>query len=142
MSRASQKSDAMPLLADGSLFLHFEVDSTLFVHFFRQFRFFFSCGKILNHVSLTITNHRKNSDLLLRNIFKLSVESSSICWSCSFESKRSTHVQHSFSCQNLQSIHDRQNFFKYVPNLLFCPFYSTFILIYFEDFLHHSWLVT
>jgi len=83
----------MTLPADGTVFAFFGADSPFSVHCFDCS--FVSGVKWWTHVSSMVMNRRKNSALLLRNIAKHSIETSSRRCFCSIVSKRGTHLAHS-----------------------------------------------
>ena len=117
--RASQKTDVMTLPADGTVFAFFRADSPLSVHCFDCS--FISDVKWWTHVSSMVINRRKKSYLLLWNIAKRSIETSSRCCFCSIVRKRITHLA---DCFLLSEISGNM---RCTAFLSFCGFSSPFL---------------
>ena len=88
--RVSQKTDAITLPADGTVFAFFGADSPGPVHYFDCC--FVSGVKWWTHVM----NRRRTSALLLRNIAKHPIETPSRRCFCSIVNKRGTHLAYNF----------------------------------------------
>ena len=91
--RASQKTDAIDLPADGTVFA-FGADSPFSVHCFDYSSI--SVEKWWTHVSYMVMNRCQKSALLLWKIDKHSIETFSRRCICSIVSQRGTLLAHSF----------------------------------------------
>lgn len=111
-----QKNDAITLPVNETVFALFGEDFPVSVYCFDSSHV--SRVKRSTHVVSMVINLCKYSGLLLRNIAKHWIDTSSRSSFCFVVRKHGNHFAHSFFVSNFQSIYDVQNFLNYLQCLL------------------------